>query len=247
MMFFGFGVGVPVLLLGVFGLALPKSGKWMFYVQWVFAIVIAYFAYGYLVKGINGFGMNDNVSFYIILGAVLLFLASFNLQSQNKSKQLRTKLSLFALAGVFGFFLIGANVLPQESATYNSTASGQEMPPTIEQKGELTWYLNKEAAYQKAAETGKLVFVDFHRDRCTNCVAFQKQTQSDAALNAALQNAILYKVYDTSTKFEKYRNDPRFPELKVGLPFFLITDAKENVIYKTNDFKKTDEIKLFLN
>lgn len=247
MMLFGFGVGVPVLLLGVFGLTLPKSGKWMFYVQWIFAILIAYFAYGYLVKGIQGFGMSDDVSFYIILGAVLLLVASFNLQSQEKSKQLRTKLSLFALAGVFGFFLIGANVLPQGSATYNRNASGQAMEPTIEQKGALTWYLNKEAAYQKAAETGKLVFVDFHGDWCTNCVAFQKQTQSDAALNAALQNAILYKVYDTSNEFEIYRNDPRFPELKVGLPFFLITDARENVIYKTNDFTKTDEMELFLN
>ena len=119
--------------------------------------------------------------------------------------------------------------------------------PNLEEKGNLTWYLNKEAAYQKAAETGKPVFVDFHGDWCTNCKAFQKQTQEDMDLNAALRNAVLYKVYDTSEEFEKYRSDPRFPELKVGLPFFLITDASGNVIYKTNDFTKTGEMELFLN
>lgn len=249
MMLFGLGVGVPVLLLGVFGLALPKSGKWMLYVQWVFAVLIGYFAYGYLVKGLNGLGLSNQVAFYIFLGAVLLFMAAFQLQAKEKPKQQRVSLALYSLAGVIGFFIIGANLLPTGTGTSaTNQASMTNAPlPNIEQKGELTWYLNKEAAYQKAAETGKLVFVDFHGDWCTNCKAFQKQTQTDEALNVALQNAVLYKVYDTSSEFEKYRNDPRYPELKVGLPFFLITDAKENVIYKTNDFTKTEEMQLFLN
>jgi len=249
MMLFGLGVGVPVLLLGVFGLALPKSGKWMLYVQWVFAVLIGYFAYGYLVKGLNGLGISDDLTFYIFLGAVLLLIASFQLQSKEKTKQQRASFALYSLAGVIGFFMIGANMLPSESGIVGSgqVFETNTAQPNIEQKGELTWYLNKEAAYQKAAETGKLVFVDFHGDWCTNCKAFQKQTQSDKALNTALQHAVLYKVYDTSAEFEKYRNDSRFPELKVGLPFFLITDAKENVIYKTNDFTKTEEMQLFLN
>lgn len=249
MMLFGLGVGIPVLLLGVFGMALPRSGKWMIYVQWVFAVLIGYFAYGYLVKGINGLGFDDAVSFYIFLGVILVFIAAYNLQSQEKSKQQRTKFSLFALSGVVGFFLIGANILPTGTASFNGNMSDQIISPeaNVEIKGELIWYLNKEAAYQKAAETGKLVFVDFHGDWCTNCKTFQAETQSDMALNSALQNAVLYKVYDTSAEFETYRNDPRFPELKVGIPFFLITDAKGNVIYKTNDYTKTEEMQLFLN
>lgn len=52
---------------------------------------------------------------------------------------------------------------------------------------------------------------------------------------------------DNTTLFEQYRADPRFPELKVGLPFFLITDPKEALLYKTSDFTKTDEMALFLN
>jgi thioredoxin:protein disulfide reductase len=57
---------------------------------------------------------------------------------------------------------------------------------------------------------------------------------------------VLLKVYDSSDLFKEYRNDPRFPELKVGLPFFLITDTQGNLLYKTNDYLKTEEMQLFL-
>lgn len=249
MMLFGFGVGLPILLLGVFGWVLPKSGKWMLYVQWIFGVLIGYFAHGYLLKGLNVLGLSNNVVYYIYIGIMLLFISAFQLQSKEKSKQQRVSLALYVLAGVIGFFIIGANILSIGVLTSITNQSNMTIStqPNIEKKGELIWYLNKETAYQKAAETGKLVFLDFHGDWCTNCKAFQEQTQSDKALNAALQNAVLYKVYDTSIEFKKYQNDPRFPELKVGLPFFLITDAKGNVIYKTNDITKTEDMQLFLN
>ncbi len=36
--------------------------------------------------------------------------------------------------------------------------------------------------------------------------------KSDETINEALQNAVLYKVYDTSEAFERYRSDPRFAD-----------------------------------
>jgi thiol:disulfide interchange protein DsbD len=244
MMSFGLGVGVPVLLLGVFGLALPKSGRWMLYFQWLFSILIGYFAYGYLLKGLNGLGFTDQQGVYVFLGAVLTFLAAYHWQAKTKPKQERTATAIYTLGGVIGIMMMLTNALPTGIATTGIVNS--VVANNVEQKGDLTWYLNKENAYEKAAETGKLVFVDFHADWCTNCKAFQKKTQTDLALNNALQQPILYKVYDTSPEFEQYRNDPRFPELKVGIPFFLITDAKGNLIYKTSDYTKTDEMILFL-
>ncbi len=244
MMSFGLGVGVPVLLLGVFGLALPKSGRWMLYFQWLFSILIGYFAYGYLLKGLNGLGFTDQQGVYVFLGAVLTCLATYHWQAKTKPKQERTATAIYTLGGVVGIMMMLTNALPTgivTTGTVNSVVANN-----VEQKGDLTWYLDKENAYEKAAETGKLVFVDFHADWCTNCKAFQKKTQTDLALNNALQQPILYKVYDTSPEFEQYRNDPRFPELKVGIPFFLITDAKGNLIYKTSDYTKTDEMILFL-
>ena len=66
-------------------------------------------------------------------------------------------------------------------------------------------------------------------------------------MRTALEHAVLLKVYDSSPLFASYRDDPRFPELRVGLPFFVITDAKGELLYKTNDFTKTDEMALFLS
>jgi thiol:disulfide interchange protein DsbD len=54
-------------------------------------------------------------------------------------------------------------------------------------------------------------------------------------------------VYEGSSTFKKYVSDPRFPELKVGLPFFLITDKDGNLLYKTNDYMKSDEMIMFLS
>jgi len=65
-------------------------------------------------------------------------------------------------------------------------------------------------------------------------------------LNAALERAVLLKVRDSTALFEEYRRDSRFPELKVGLPFLLVTDANGSLLYKTSDYTKTDEIALFL-
>lgn len=249
MLLFGMGVGLPVLLLGVFGLSLPKSGKWMLYVQWILALLIGYFALGYVVKALNIWGFEDTTASYLVLSALLFVWAVYKLQAKAVVRQLRMQQALFALAAVLGFFLMGSQmiVLPVSAGNAaNVNVASSSTVSAIEQKGELSWYLDKGLAYQQAAQSGKLVFVDFHGDWCTNCKAFQKMTQEDKTLNEALQNAVLYKVYDTSAEFEKYRNDERFPELKIGIPFFLITDAEGNVIYKTNDYTRTDEMMLFL-
>ena len=111
----------------------------------------------------------------------------------------------------------------------------------------MTWHLERPAAYEAAARSGKPVFIDFHGDWCTNCNAFQKQTLDDPELNRALAQATLLKVHDTSSLFEEYSSDPRFPELRIGLPFFVVTDAKGNLLYKTSDFTKTEEMILFLS
>jgi thiol:disulfide interchange protein DsbD len=246
MTLFGLGVGVPILLLGVFGLTLPKSGKWMVYIQWVFAGLIAYFAYGYLLKGLSGLGFDEQTAVYLLLGAAIFLIGLVNIQSKERARQERILKAGYGLAAVVGLLLMSSLVLSRAIPSGGSTTSSTPAASLIETKGALNWHLDKEAAYREAEKTGKLVFVDFHADWCTNCKAFQEKTQADSALNKALQNAVLYKVYDTSLAFEAYKADPRFPELKVGIPFFLITDAAGNVLYKTSDYTQTEEMILFL-
>lgn len=245
---FGAGVGSPLLAIGVAGVALPRGGRWMVYPQWGFGALIAYFSLGYFMKGVLGLGFSDDASRAILIGAAMVLIAAYARQEAEVPREQRAKTALLSLLGVVGFFVLGRALLRQDPAPVVATAApaGQREPPT-ETKGPFKWHLDKDAAYAEAAQTGRPVFVDFHGDWCTNCKAFQARTESDEQLRGALQRAVLLKVYDSSPLFAVYREDARFPELRVGLPFFVITDARGELLYKTSDFTKTDEMALFLS
>jgi thiol:disulfide interchange protein DsbD len=159
----------------------------------------------------------------------------------------RVKRSLLILSAIVGGLVLVRGMIPGSVAgnVEPSEATGNETPK-LEKKGQLTWYLDKEAAYAEAKKTGKNVFIDFYANWCTNCKAFEKNTQEDEALIASLKNAVLLKIYDTTPEFKTYSEDTRFPELKVGLPFFVITDTEGDLVYKTNDYMKTEEMGMFL-
>lgn len=251
MLLFGIGVGLPFLLIGVFGLKLPKSGKWMKYIQLALGGLILYFSYIYLEKALLGYGFTDTAIQLMGIGIPTVLFAVYHFQSADMYSYEKTKRALLVLSGIIGCLVLFKAFIP--SLPGNSILSSPvptaslSTEPRTEQKGQLTWYLDKDAAYAAAKEKGKSVFIDFHADWCTNCKEFQKITQSDTLLNAALKNAILLKVYDGTPTFNKYAADTLFPELKVGLPFFLITDKDANLLYKTNDYMKSDEMSMFLS
>ena len=243
---FGLGLGLPFLLIGVFGLRLPQSGTWMQYVQMGLGLFIVYFAYTYLEKAMLTWGFEAQAVQATGLGVALFLLAAYRVQKEADSF-MRMERTLWALAVLVSVLVLARGVLPSMGgAAAAGYAQGEGTSAPTEQKGNLTWYLDQEAAYAAARQSGKPVFIDFFGNWCANCKAFEKMTQTDPALNAALQDAVLLKVYDSSDLFKEYRNDPRFPELKVGLPFFLITDTQGNLLYKTNDYLKTEEMQLFL-
>lgn len=245
MFVFGLGVGVPVIILGVFGLRLPKSGRWMLVTQWLFAGLIAYFALGYIYKGLTTWGLAEPQARLLLVGAGLLAGATFFVQSPEKAAAERTRTALAVLAGVIGFSLI-SHALPSGRVERGQVVAQGLQASTVETHGDLTWFLDASAAYAEAKRTGKPVFIDFYGTWCTNCKAFEDLTLADEAFHRALQQAVLLKVYDTSATFAEYRDDPRFPELRVGLPFFVVTGADGSLLYKTTDYTKTDEMSLFL-
>lgn len=247
MLMFGIGVGLPFLLIGVLGMSLPKSGSWMKYVQLILGVLIIYFAYVYLEKALLGYGFSDSAVQLISIGALVVLFSIYLLQSQEQLPHARMRKSLLLLSSIIGSLVLVRAFVPQVQGSSLSAEAGTTTASKTEKKGELTWYLDKEAAYTAAREKSKPVFIDFHADWCTNCKEFQKLTQSDSAFNSILQNAILLKVYDATPLFKTFATDERFPELKVGLPFFVITDKDQNLLYKTNDYLKTEEMGLFLS
>jgi thiol:disulfide interchange protein DsbD len=251
MLVFGFGLGLPFLLVGLVGVRLPRSGPWLLWVQRLLAIVLLVFAYGYFVKALETWGIDGGVAERLVWAAAAFLICVVLIQSAEKhSIERRLLRSLYALGLVVSAAILFRGLVGplgvQTSVAASQFAADPGAPP-VEVDGNLTWILDKDAAYAKARQQGKPVFIDFFGAWCTNCKAFQALAKSDAALNAALQKAVLLKVEDTTMQFKNYQSDSRFPELKVGLPFMVITDAEGNLLYKTTDYLRKEDMALFLH
>lgn len=245
MLSFGLGLGTTFLLIGLFGVRLPKSGAWMAKVQWALGLLILWFAYVYLEKGLSGCGFETSAIQLVFVGALLLLFAVYQMQPEEMLPGRRTERALHALVAVVAVLALARGILPGGMTSIGQPPQVQNGPRT-EQHGKLVWFLNREAALAEAKEQGKPVFVDFFGTWCSNCKAFEDLTQNDKALAKALSGVVLLKIRDTDPQFKTWQTDSRFPELKVGLPFFVIMDASGNLLYKTSDYTRTDEMVLFL-
>lgn len=241
---FGAGVGGPVLGIGVLGLSLPKSGRWIPWVQRVFGVAIGIAGWSYAAKGLEGYGFSEEATHGVLLSGSGLLAALYFLQSADVPTLERTKRAVLGVSVLTCALVMIRLLLPLEAPSYAAPALAAARP--FEEQGGLRWYLEKDAAYAKAKRTGKPVFIDFFGEWYTNCKAFEASLRSNDRLRSALDSAVLLKVYYGSELFQEYRADSRLPELGVGLPFFLITDATGNVLYKTTDFTRADDMMLFL-
>ncbi|MDD2722618.1 MAG: cytochrome c biogenesis protein CcdA [Methylovulum sp.] len=247
MLAFGLGLGVPFLLIGLFGVRLPKSGSWMKYVQWALGALILYFAYTYLEKALSGYGFKPEHIQLVFFGALLLLFSLYHLwEGEHMHGFRRMEKSLFALFALVGGLVLAQGVLTPSATATIHTSTNLASAPVTETKGELTWYLNREDAVTAAREQGKPIFVDFFAYWCANCKEFEHLTETDRELIDGLKKVVLLKIYDNDPEFKQYQNDKRYPELKVGLPFFIIADADDHLIYKTSDYTRTDEMLLFM-
>jgi thiol:disulfide interchange protein DsbD len=244
MMLFGFGLGVPILLIGLFGLQLPKSGKWMRYVQIALGLVILYFCYVYLEKGLSSLGFSKDKIRLVFAGALVFLYGGYRLQNDEVDGYRRMGRALAGLLAAIGFVCLQGSLAP---APVVPTNAGESAAMTqMEKDGNLSWHLDYREALADADKQGKPLFVDFSAHWCANCKAFQELTQSNAKFNGALSKVVLCKVEDTTEDFKNFQADPRFPELKVGLPFFIVLDGQGNLLFKTSDYTKTDDMMLFL-
>ena len=232
MFVFGAGLGLPFLFVSLFGLKLPRSGKWMRYVQLVLAGLIVYFAYGFLQKGFLSANPGSTSHVHYILGFLLVLACGFFIQKEGSTQERMAK-SVFFSGMVLGLALI----FSAPSGALPPQATGN-----METHGNLQWNRDKQQAYTIAATSGKKIFIDFFADWCTNCKEFSELTLADEGLNRALSASVLLKIYDTDPDFEKYAADERFQELNIGLPFFVVLDANGNLLYKTSNYLDKDEM-----
>ncbi|MFH1845672.1 MAG: thioredoxin family protein, partial [bacterium] len=114
-----------------------------------------------------------------------------------------------------------------------TTAGGEQ----VENSGAVVWQRDYARAQQMAREQNLPIFVDFFAHWCANCKKFSHEVAEPGPLQDALLSVVTAKVYDTDAVFETFQNDPRYPELKRGLPFFLLLSPSGEFLWKGADYR----------
>ena len=155
--------------------------------------------------------------------------------SKEKNRVLQTKFYFALLFLGFGFAMLVRSFIPIElpQTSTKRTLPSQE----YEQIGPLRFYRDPDFALELAQKSRKPVLIDFYADWCANCKDFKRLVRTNKKLQDILRRALLVKIYDTDPIFEKYKRDPRFPELKIGLPFFVVLRPDAKLHWKSTNYK----------
>lgn len=236
---FGIGIGIPFFLAGVLGTRLPKSGTWMSYIKYSFAILIGLYAFQELFKGFAVLGLNDMDIYLIFAGIILIFIAILLGLRPPEQGDLKSKtrffFALIFLALAAALIIRGIN--PGLAARADMHSEIQIKKAKIEMIGNLKFYRDEALALELARKENKPVFIDFYADWCANCKDFSKYILDNKKLNSALQQAVLIKIYDTDPVFEKYETDKNSQELLIGLPFFLVLKSDASFHWKSTNYR----------
>jgi thiol:disulfide interchange protein DsbD len=251
---FGIGLGIPFLLIGILSHWAPQSGPWLMRVKYILGLPILYFAYTYYLKAMETAGVPENVAHAMLVGIVSIGMAvligAFHQLGENPqpSLLLRRALGIILLIigihflynglGHSGILLMASRPNPAPPA---STVTNNPIQTPAEVIGNLEWQRDFPMAQARARREQKPLFVDFYATWCANCKAFTRLTQADIRLNAALQQAILAKIYDTDPIFRSFQQDANFPELGgVGgqpfLPLFAIYAPAGSFVWKGQNY-----------
>ncbi len=248
---FGAGLGVPFLVVGLLSNRLPQSGTWLSKVKFLLGLPILYFAYAYYIKSLETLGVPTNVAHAMLVGVVSIvlavFIGVFHTMGEKRPQHLQLRRACGIILLVVGIHFLynglgNSGILIERSSSARIVDSASASTDDIETQGNLRWFRNVSTARQLARTESKPMFVDFYATWCANCKAFNKLALKHKALNQALQQAVLIKIYDTDPAFKTFQQDQRFPELRgVGgqpfLPLFAIYSVQGEFLWKGQDYQ----------
>lgn len=236
---YGAGLGIPLFLSGVLGAKLPQSGRWMNPVKYAFAAVIYLAAFLQLEKGFVVLGVPPAHALLLLsyfTGFSLLFLFALPRIFRKKMQAGQVDPMRFRTlqAGAI-FVLLIVFSLPFLLVREERNLDDAALAGVTEQVGSVVFHRHPNEAFARAAEEGRPVFIDFYADWCTNCKDFSRLIETDKTLAAGLNEAVPLKIYDTDAAFERFAES--YPELNVGLPFFLVLRPDQTLIFKTTNYR----------
>lgn len=260
---FGLGLSLVFLLVGLLSNRLPQSGKWLTRVKIVLGLPILYFAYTYYLKGMETAGVAENVAHAMLIGvvaiAVAVWIGAFHPLGEPPPRHMLLRRAggiILLIVGAHFLYnglgrsgiLIGVSPTAVNAGAATGTAAPQAGPssraeqPPVQVQGNLSWFRDFAVAKQRAEAVQQPIFVDFYATWCANCKEFERLALRHTQLNAALQQAVLVKIYDTDPIFPTFQQDPHFPELGgVGgqpfLPLFAIYTPQGQFVWKGQDYR----------
>ena len=260
---FGLGLSLVFLAVGLLSHRLPQSGKWLLRVKVLLGLAILYVAYTYYLKGMETTGVADNVTHAILVGivgiAAAVFIGAFHPLGEPPPRQMLLRRAVGIVLLIIGVHFLynglghSGILLTQPPAALTAGAVGGPsapqaasspgvQPPQVQVQGNLSWHRDFDAGLQRAKIEQRPIFVDFYATWCANCKEFERLALRHTQLNAALQQAVLVKIYDTDPIFPTFQQDPHFPELGgVGgqpfLPLFAIYTPQGQFVWKGQDYR----------
>ena len=184
------GMGVPLLLIGASaGTLLPKAGAWMESVKRLFGVLLLAVAI-WLISSLIP------VSVQMLLWAVLLILSAVYLHALDALQHTASywhKLwkGIGILALLLGIaYLIGAlSGASDILRPLGRVGSAQAETSTALQFTRIKNIAELDARIARAG--GKTVMLDFYADWCVSCKEMERNTFSDARIQARLKNTLL--------------------------------------------------------
>ncbi len=224
LLFFAWGMSLPLLLIGAFSgtlNSLPKAGDWMNRVKEFYGFLLLGAAL-YFARPLVGDSWAE-LGIALLLAGFAAFLGLFSNLPEDAALSHR----------VFKSFAVVAIAVACAFAISATTKWGfLSLPPAKgviqAQKDVIFWHTDYEAAGKKSRETQKPVFIDFRADWCKICRELEENVFPRPEIKVLLERMVPLKIDATQPDEKTQRILDKYQV--VGLPTLVILDAEGNEI-----------------
>lgn len=226
----GLGMGLPFMALATASSgakAMPKSGGWLKTTKAVLGLLVLYFAFDYLFKGI-GLRTGEPTTNYTWIAIFLAFIVYLLFFEKSEASKPVVAIKGLAAAGI-GIFA---------GMTYANMGSSST--------AELNWIPYNEQTFAQAVASGKPIMIDGKADWCVQCREIEHGVFLTPDGTAALQGVYLMAI-DWSTGVPQDYIDATKKRFNiVGLPHIVFMEPGGKNEFAVKDIKTVDELKAHL-
>ena len=234
---FSLGMSVIFVLAGTFSgviSSMPKAGKWMDYMKYLFSILLI--GGGIYFLSLISSKWVTLLMWGIFLISVSIFTGLFKGidKYDYKEKFYKVIVVIIFLCGVFLFFKsIEIKYFPYS------------VGPVENYENNLAWIGDLEQGKLKAEKENKILIVDAYAEWCVACKELDKYTFSEKDVSKVLKDYVIVKL-DFTEKSEKNRELRKRLNI-IGMPTVLFLNAQGMEIKRFSGFKNKDEFLRILN